>query len=390
MISDIGISQTLKVNEYCKKFNSKEIHKHGFGQSPFKPPKFFRKAICENIDKTEYLPVTGLESLRESISSHYSNYHNVIIDKNNIIIGPGSKLLIYQLTQIIDNIYFVAPFWVSYINQLKLYNRKLKITETTYENNWKITPEQLDSHENNSYLFLNSPNNPTGQVYSEEELNILIEVCKRKNIKIISDEIYQYLDYNKNYTTIYSLYPENTIVLNGLSKWCHSGGYRLGYIIFPNSLNDLKSKFISFSSETFSCVNTPLQYGAISVFNSFKELERYNSRNIDVLIKYNDYFYEEFTKLNIKVVKSCGAFYMFLDFDYYKDKFKKNKILSDDDLCEKLLLDTKIIILAGNAFGMNSGFKCRFSFTDFSNLENEVNSKNKNTVIKLGNWLNNL
>ena len=81
---------------------------------------------------------------------------------------------------------------------------------------------------------------------------------------------------------------------------------------------------------------------------------------------------------------------MFLDFDYYKDKFKKKKILSDDDLCEKLLLDTKIIILAGNAFGMNSGFKCRFSFTDFSNLENEVNSKNKNTVIKLGNWLNNL
>ena len=222
MINDIGISQTLKINEYCKTTN-KKINKLGFGQSPFEPPDFFKMSINENIDKNDYLPVQGLESLRESIAEHYKNFHNVNISKDDLVIGPGSKLLIFQLSLILDDIYFVSPYWVSYINQLKLIGKGYNITNTTFESKWKITLEQLREHKDNSYLFLNFPKNPTGLTYSKLELEQIVEVCREKNICIISDEIYQYLNFKNEFTTLLELYPENTIVLNGLSKWCHSG-----------------------------------------------------------------------------------------------------------------------------------------------------------------------
>ena len=388
MINDIGISQTLKINEYCKTTN-KKINKLGFGQSPFEPPDFFKMSINENIDKNDYLPVQGLESLRESIADHYKNFHNVNISKDDLVIGPGSKLLIFQLSLILDEIYFVSPYWVSYINQLKLIGKNYNITNTTFESKWKITLEQLREHKNNSYLFLNFPNNPTGQTYSKFELEQIVEICREKNICIISDEIYQYLNFNNEFTTLLELYPENTIVLNGLSKWCHSGGYRLGYIIFPKSLNNIKKTFLSFSSETFSSVNTPLQYGAVSVFKNFDKILLHNSKNIEILKKYNNFFYEELLKLKIKVHKASGGFYLFLDFSYYKKNLLKKSIMSSEDLCTKLLEDCDIALLPGNSFGIFDGYTTRLAFTDFKDLD-DIDEHNINFIKKLSLWLKSL
>jgi len=260
MIKNIGISQTLKINELCKKLtkDNREIYNYGFGQSPFTPPQFFQDRIIKNMNKNGYLPVQGLPELRYSIAKHYKKFHNVDINENNIIIGPGTKELLCLLNLSIDNdIYFIAPYWVSYVNQLQIFNKKFKITNTTFEQKWKITPEQIKEHTNNSFLLINFPNNPTGLTYSNEELQNIVKVCKEKNITIISDEIYQYLNFNNQPNTLLELYPENTIVSNGLSKWCHSGGYHLGYMTFPDKLSELKQKVISCASETFSCVNTP-------------------------------------------------------------------------------------------------------------------------------------
>jgi aspartate aminotransferase len=235
-ITNIGISQTLRINELCNKLslNNREVFNFGFGQSPFKPPKFFQDKIIENMDKNGYMSVAGLPDLRNSISNHYKKFHIIDnkISQNNIVIGPGSKELLCLLNLSIDeDIYFIAPYWVSYVNQLKIFNKKFKITNTTYEQKWKITPEQIKLHTNNSFLLINFPNNPTGLTYSIEELQNIVDVCRDKNITIISDEIYQYLNFSGKPNTLLELYPENTIVSNGLSKWCHSGGYRLGYMV---------------------------------------------------------------------------------------------------------------------------------------------------------------
>ena len=393
MIKNIGLSQTLKINELSNKLTkeNKKIYKYGFGQSPFNPPKFFKDDIIANINKKEYLPVQGLSKLRLSIANHYYNYHKTNINKDNIIIGPGSKELLCILNLCIENdIYFVSPYWVSYVNQMKIFNKDFHVTETTFENKWKITPKQINEHNNNSFLLLNFPNNPTGLTYSYDELLDIVKICKNKNITIIADEIYQYLNFNNQSTTLLELYPENTIVSNGLSKWCHSGGYRIGYMIFPDKLNSLKKTLLSVASETFSCVNTPLQYGAISIFDNFDKMVCYNKDIIECLKMYNEYFYSEFIKMNIKVHKADGAFYMFLDFGNYSDKFIKNNILNDNIMCEKLLNDIGVALLPGNAFGIYKGFTCRFAFTNFSGVNTEINQNDINAMNLLNKWLNKL
>lgn len=393
MIKNIGLSQTLKMNELCNKLSkdNKKIYKYGFGQSPFNAPKFFKDTIINNMDKKEYLPVQGLSKLRSSVANHYNYFHKTELNKDNIVIGPGSKELLCILNLCIENdIYFVAPYWVSYINQMKIFNKKFQVTETTFENKWKITPGQINEHSDNSFLLLNFPNNPTGLTYSYDELKDIVTVCKHKNITIIADEIYQYLNFDTQPLTLLELYPENTIVSNGLSKWCHSGGYRLGYMIFPDKHESLKKTLLSVASETFSCVNTPLQYGAISIFDNFNKIIEYNKDIIECLKMYNNYFYNEFIKLNINVHKADGAFYMFLDFGNYTNKFYENNILNDQSLCEKLLNDTGIALLPGNAFGINKGFTARFAFTNFSGLCDIINDNDIQAMKLLKSWLNNL
>ena len=396
MIKNIGISQTLKINEMCKdlKNQNKNIYNYGFGQSPFKPPSFLQNEIIKNMDKNSYLPVQGLIDLRNSISKHYQNVHNVKINKDDIIIGPGTKELLCLLNLSIDNkIYFIAPYWVSYVNQLKVYNKdNYEIIQTTYENKWKITIEQVKNLEDNSFILINNPNNPTGLVYSYDELKNIVDICRSKNITIISDEIYQYINFNNEFNTLLSLYPENTIISNGLSKWCHSGGYRLGYMIFPDKLFELKKQVICAASETFSCVNTPLQYGTIAVFDKFNELILYNENIIKCFKMYNEYFHKRLTKMNVKVHKGEGAFYMYLDFGNYSDKLKNKNLNTDTEFCTKLLDDTGIAMLPGNAFGINYGYTTRFALTNFtfdSDLNN-ISSNNIDGMDILNQWLNNL
>ena len=122
-----------------------------------------------------------------------------------------------------------------------LFNKKCNVVRTVFENKWKIKPNQIKIMNNDSYLLINNPNNPTGMVYSYNEMKEIVSICKEKNITIIADEIYQYLYYknNKGSHSFLELYPENTIITNGLSKWCHSGGYRLGYMIIQIIINCL-------------------------------------------------------------------------------------------------------------------------------------------------------
>lgn len=396
MIKNLGISQTLKINEMCKKLkeNKYEIFNYGFGQSPFKPPIFFRNEINKNIDKNHYLPVQGLIELRESISKHYKNFHNVSIDKNNIIIGPGSKELLFLLNLCINEvIYIIAPYWVSYVNQLKIFGKEnYKIIETDFNQKYKVSTHQIMECLDNSYLLLNSPNNPTGITYSYSELKEIVSVCRSKNITIIADEIYQYLNFENQYTTLLELYPENTIVSNGISKWLHSGGYRLGYMIFPDNYKSLKEKVICCASETFSCVNTPLQYGAISIFENFNDVIDYNWDKIECLKLYSNYFYKEFTKMNIKVHKSDGAFYMYLDFGFYFEKFLLNDIENSNELCIRLLNEIGFALLPGNAFGLNNGYTARFSYTNFSHDSDytKITNDNIKAMNLLNKWLVNI
>ena len=269
IIKNLQPSSTLAINEISSKMEQegKKIFKFGFGQSPFKVPNDIVEELKENAYQNKYLPMQGLKELRDVVAKYTSQKKNYNYDSDNIIIGPGSKELMFLLHVIFDGeIILPVPSWVSYVPQAILGRNKFHRIETKRDNNWFPTGQEIEKiilkdQSKNYLLFLNSPNNPSGQVC--EKLDEISNIAKKYNLIILSDEIYSELTFNDNYKSISNYCPENTIISTGLSKWCGAGGWRLGYFIVPNALTDLKNMINVLASETFSAVSAPIQYAAI-------------------------------------------------------------------------------------------------------------------------------
>ena len=274
LVKNLKPSSTLLINETSKKLEDqgKKIFKFGFGQSPFKVPEDVVEELKNNAYQNKYLSMQGLDELREAVAKYSSKKKNYNYKSHNVIIGPGSKELMFLLHVIFDGeIILPAPSWVSYAPQAILGRNKIQILQTERENNWFPSGEQIEKviskNKNKNYLlFLNSPNNPSGQVC--DKLEEISEIAKKYNLIILSDEIYSELTFSKNFKSISSYCPEKTIISTGLSKWCGAGGWRLGYFIIPKKKIELLKSMKVLASETFSSVSSPIQFAAISAFNA--------------------------------------------------------------------------------------------------------------------------
>ena len=225
IVKNLKPSSTLKINEISKKLEAegKKIYKFGFGQSPFKVPDDVVNELKNNAYQNQYLPMQGLSELRTAISKYESSKNNQNYKAGNIIIGPGTKELMFLLQLLFDgDILLPTPSWVSYAPQSLLGRNKVHWIKTTSEDNWFPTPKEIEkiifkNKDKNYLLFLNSPNNPSGQICSN--LKEISNIAKKYNILILSDEIYSELSFNENFKSISQFYPEKTIISNGLSKW---------------------------------------------------------------------------------------------------------------------------------------------------------------------------
>jgi len=374
-IKKLGISATLKINLISRKLETegKQIYKLGFGQSPFPVPLFLQESLKQHVDKKSYLPVTGLVELRKSIGKFYSYNYKLDIDEKNIFIGPGTKELLFMLQMItINQTNLLTPSWVSYANQCEVLGMKY-----TYLNT-------LKDLEQNSTLFLNSPNNPTGQIINFKSLTS--QLNKSKPI-VISDEIYSFLNYKNEFPDTLLKHYDNTIVSNGISKWCGAGGWRLGYIIIPNNLLYLKKYLSTLASEISSSVNAPVQYACIDLFDNFHKMENYLFKCNFCLGELSNIIYNIFLQSKIKCIKPEGAFYFFLDFNEYASSLYNKGIFTSNDLCNKLLDDTGVAILSGSFFGIDEyNLTARLSFVDFNGNEiinnNNLSHDDINTICK--------
>ena len=265
-------SATLAINEESirLKKSGKKIYKFGFGQSPFPVPDSVVLALKSNADKHNYLPIQGLEELRSAIANYLKNNNNNNFNKENIVIGPGTKELML-LTQIMfkGDVLLPAPSWVSYQPQAFIARNKVHWIQTTSNSNWFPTAKQLEDKVKNIkseslLLFINSPNNPSGTVCNN--LQEIAEVAKKYKMIILSDEIYSQLNFNSQYKSISNFYPEGTIVSTGLSKWCGAGGWRLGFFAIPSQLENFKNSLKILCSESFTSVSAPIQYAAIEAY----------------------------------------------------------------------------------------------------------------------------
>ena len=361
-------SSTLRINEISNKLldEGKNVYKFGLGQSPFPVPEILIETLKKNAHQKDYLNVSGLLKLREVVAKYHSKKNLYNYSKDNVIIGPGSKELIFQCQMVTEMpLLLPKPSWVSYEPQAKILKKDVNWIDTSKNTNWHLSANALrDYCKNNKYkyqlLILNSPNNPTGT--NNEDLEELSKICKENNIIVISDEIYTELDFNGNYHSISHFYPEGTVISSGLSKWCGAGGWRLGTLIFPKELKIIHDSVRSLASETFTSVSAPIQYAAVKAYTEDHSEYLNNSRKI--LKKVADFVYDQLSEIGIECIRPQGGFYILCDFSKI---IKHNNIINNaTTLCEQVLQNTGFAMLPGKNFGIeDEKLITRMAFVDF-------------------------
>jgi len=377
-IKNLNLSATLRINEISKKLEQegKEVIKFGFGESPFPVPPKIVEELKKNAHKKSYLPIQGLEDLRVSISKYESKKKNKNFSSEQIIVGPGSKELMFLLHISFDgDVILPAPSWVSYKPQSIIADNKFHWIETFAENNWYPSAESIEqlvlkNKEKNYLLILNSPNNPSGQVC--KNVKQISEIVKKYKIIVLSDEIYSELTFDESYESISNFCSEKVIISNGLSKWCGAGGWRLGYFVIPNELNSLKNSMKVLASETFSSVSAPIQFAALSAFN--EDHKDYILKSKKILKAVGEYVFNNLKSNNIIMNKPMGGFYLMPEF--LNKNFKTSA-----EMCTDLLNKKGVAILPGSDFGFSDEkMISRLSYTDFDG-KNFISNINLDTKL---------
>ena len=372
-IKNLSLSATLKINEISKNLEKegKKIIKFGFGESPFQVPDKIVEELKKNAHQKSYLPIQGLDELRDAIAKYESKKKNKNFKSDQIILGPGSKELMFLLHISFDGeIILPSPSWVSYKPQSIIAGNRYHWIDTAAENNWYPTAKSIENlilknKEKKYLMILNSPNNPSGQVC--KNLKEISDIIKKYKIIVLSDEIYSELSFEENYESISNFCSENVIVSNGLSKWCGAGGWRLGYFVIPDELKQLKNSMKVLASETFSAVSAPIQFAAISAFNN--DHSDYISKSKKILKGIGEYVYNNLKSNNVIMNKPMGGFYLMPEF--LNKKFKTSA-----EMCTDLLNKKGVAILPGSDFGFSiDKMISRLSYTDFDgkNFMSKIN-----------------
>ena len=400
----LTISSTLEINEISKKMqdSGRKIFKFGLGQSPFPVPRVLTEELKNCAHIKDYLDVTGLFELRRAVAAFHKKRNRVDYGPENVLIGPGSKELLFQCQMVFDGVTVLpAPSWVSYAPQAKFLNKKLVWLKTNIQQEWHVSPEVLDNYcreesNQNKLLILNSPNNPSGTSHSN--LQELARVARKNDLIVLSDEIYAELEYEGSYQSISHYYPEGTIVSGGLSKWCGAGGWRLGFLAVPKQLKEFLTSLKSLASESYSTVNTPTQFAAAEAYNG--NYDEYKNKVKAILNSIGTYVYENLKSNKVLINPPQGAFYLM-------PEFKNNKFENSSKLCETILNETGVAMLPGSDFGFQpKRMLTRLSYTDFDGseffrnvtnckmIDDEMIKKYAPNVVegvsKLSNWVKNL
>jgi aspartate aminotransferase len=367
-------SATLAINNQSNQLirQGRHVYRLGLGQSPFPVPEVVQKALRQNSHQKDYLPVQGLQALREAVAKYHSKHDGTHFNPDSVLIGPGSKELMFLL-QICyyGDLVVPTPCWVSYSPQAQIVGRQVVSIPTSFENEWRLQPESLrqlceQDPGRPRLVILNYPGNPEGGTYSQKTLKEIAEVAREYDIIILSDEIYGKLTHSGEHVSIARYYPEGTIVSSGLSKWCGAGGWRLGTFTFPESLKWLQKVMAAVASETYTSTSAPIQYAAVRAFEGGIAIERYLAHSRRILARLGEWSASRLRDVGAQIIVPKGAFYLFPDFTPIADKFIKNQILTSPELCRRALEETGVAFLPGKAFGRpDEELTVRIAYVDF-------------------------
>lgn len=362
-ILNIEESSTLAMAQKSRDLvkEGKKIINLSLGEPDFNTPNFIKEAAKKAIDEdfSKYTPVGGYEDLREAISVKFRRDNNLIYEKNQIICSTGAKQSLMQLLLCIlnpnDEIILPSPYWVSYFQMIKFAKAKPVILNTSIENNFKINAKDLEKKitQNTKAFLINSPSNPTGAVYTKNELLEISNVIKKyPKIIVISDEIYEHINFTNKHTSIGEFLDtkKQVVTVNGLSKGFAMTGWRLGYLGGPTEITKACIKLQGqFTSGTCSIT----QRAAISAL--LKKPDFTKEMKNKFLIRRNLTMDLLKNIKGIKVPEPEGAFYIFADFSYYfNKKYNQKTINNNDELSLFLLEEGEVATVSGSAFGDNN------------------------------------
>ena len=379
-VQRIKESPTLAVTAKASLLKSQGIDIIGLaaGEPDFDTPEFIKQGAIQAINdgKTKYTPVGGIPSLKNAIVDKFKNDNGLDYKAEEIVVGVGGKQCIFNLCLSVldagDEVVIPAPYWVSYEDIAVLTGAEAKIISTTIEDNFKITAEQLDTAltEKTKLVFLNSPSNPTGSVYTKEELVQLATVLhKYPNVIIASDDIYEHINLNdqvfNNIVMVDPSLKDRSVILNGVSKAYSMTGWRIGYAAGPTKIIKAMTKLQSQSTSNPSSISQAAAETAL----------RGNNECIAEMVKEfklrHTYVVENINRINgLSCIPAEGAFYAF---PYAQDAidrlFKANVISKNNDigLCEYLLDKANVAVVPGSAFGAEGYFRLSFA-TSMENL----------------------
>jgi len=401
-VEDIEMPENLKLNTFLQEFHSNcpypecsfGFYGFAFGQSPFPVPKLIQDALIKNVDKGAYAPVPGIPELRDAISKYNKHYFKMDIASERIYVGPGTKELIFNLLEILHGtVILPTPAWLGYLPQIRFLKKNYHMLPARA--NKKISPTDLRKlalrlQDRQKILILNNPHNPTGLLYDKLELEEIADVCKEQNIIVISDEIYAQTTYDfSKFVSMGKIYPEGTFVTNGLSKSHAAGGYRLGYVIFPQHATDLKIQFKKILATEYTAVSTPIQHAAIAGFEISKEMDEYFDVTRSIHQIMGDYTFHALSAIEgIKTTKPDATFYLLADFNAYATDLQKAKIITSQKLSESLIVHPyHTAIVGGDSLVLErNDFSARIAYVDYDGAkvyQNYLNNKPKSSSEKL-------
>src|SRR5579863_7185626 len=361
----ITASPTLAINEAVAKRRAEgqDIIHLGFGEASFPLHPMLQTALKEAVKYTAYTPVLGIPALREAIASYLTRTRQLTCSPKQIAVGPGSKPLLYALLQVLEgDLLLPVPSWVSYAPQAKLAGRKVIDVETDPGDYHRITPQKLTealsaarmNGANPRILLVNTPSNPTGSMFSEEDAKAIALWAKDASITLISDVIYAELAHGwREHVSPARYYPEGTIVTGGLSKAFSAGGWRLGYAMVPATEQGkhLINALRSLGSEIWSSASTPVQEAAVVAFSPHAEIEDYVRSSACIHGYVASWLYEILTDLGIPCPRPAGAFYLYPDFSPWRQALLKLDVSTSEQLSLYLLNAWNVATLPGSAFG---------------------------------------
>lgn len=373
----ISSSPTLAITARAKQMKQEGIDVIGFGagEPDFDTPAHIKEAAKKAIDSgfTKYTPASGMKELKEAICRKFENDNNLDYSPEEIIVSCGAKHSIFNAILTLcnedDEVILPSPYWVSYPEMIKVAGAKPVILKATQENNFKITPQQLQETitPKTKLLILNSPSNPTGMVYTKNELSSISNTLTEKGIFCISDEIYEKIIYDgQTHISIASLTPEIkklTIVVNGVSKSYSMTGWRIGYAAGPKEIIQAMSNLQSHSTSNPTSIS---QKAALAALEGPQEPL---CNMVAEFVKRRDYIVERLNSIKeISCLKPRGAFYVFPEVSQIIGRIFKGEIIKDSVFLAEILLDeANVAVVPGSVFGADEYLRLSYA-TSMKNI----------------------